>query len=150
MSPALLADGQILQVGEGGAGYLLDAAHLGGIGGQVASGQVCAAFGGAAVSGTVVYVPCLTGLTAVGTAGNRVTVLWRGPADGSGSPVVGGGAVWVAGPASGVLYELDPAAGTVRQQIKVAGALPHFASPSLSGSLVLLGTMTGVTAVSGA
>lgn len=150
MSPALLADGQILQVGKSGVGYLLSAAHLGGVGGQLASGQVCAAFGGAAVSGTVVYVPCFTGLAAVGTAGSKVTVLWRGPADGSGSPVVGGGAVWVPAPASGLLYELDPATGVIRQQIKVAGALPHFASPSLAGRLVLIGTTTGVTAVSGA
>ncbi|MBO0836702.1 MAG: PQQ-binding-like beta-propeller repeat protein, partial [Actinobacteria bacterium] len=56
MSPALLGDGKILQVGKGGTGYLLDARHLGGVGGQLASGSVCAAFGGAAVSGTVVYV----------------------------------------------------------------------------------------------
>ena len=151
MSPALLADGQILQVGKDGTGYLLSAAHLGGVGGQLASGRVCAAFGGAAVSDTIVYVPCLAGgLAAVNTTGNRVTVLWRGPSSASGSPVVGGGAVWVAGPDSGVLYELDPATGHVRQQVKVAGALPHFVSPSLSGGLVLIGTMTGVTAVSGA
>jgi hypothetical protein len=150
MSPALLADGQILQVGKSGVGYLLNAAHLGGVGGQLASGQVCAAFGGAAVTDTVVYVPCMTGLAAVSTAGNRIAVRWRGPSDGWGSPVVGGGAVWVAGPDSGVLYELDPATGAVRQQIKVAGVLPHFVSPSLAGSLVLIGTMTGVTAVSGA
>lgn len=150
MSPALLADGQILQVGKNGTGYLLSGAHLGGVGGQLASGPVCPAFGGAAVSGSVVYVPCLTGLAAVATAGNRVTVRWRGPVDGSGSPVVGGGAVWVAGPGSGVLYELDPATGAVRQHIKVARALPHFVSPSLAGGLVLIGTMTGVTAVSGA
>jgi outer membrane protein assembly factor BamB len=148
MSPALLADGQILQVGKNGTGYLLNAAHLGGIGGQVASGRVCAAFGGAAVSGTIVYVPCDDGLAAVDTAGNRVRVRWRGP--GSGSPVVGGGAVWVADPGSGVLYELDPATGQVRQQIKVTGSLPHFVSPSLAGGLVLVGTMTGVTAVAGA
>ena len=150
VSPALLADGQILQVGKDGSGYLLDAARLGGVGGEVARGQVCAAFGGAAVSGTVVYMPCLTGLAAVDTAGNRVRVLWRGLADGWGSPVVGGGAVWVAGPDSGVLYELDPATGAVRQQIKIASALPHFVSPSLAGSLVLVGTTTGVTAVAGA
>jgi len=48
-----------------------------------------------------------------------------------------------------VLYELDPATGKVRQQIKVASALPHFASPSLADGLVLIGTTTGVTAVSG-
>jgi len=151
MSPALLADGQILQVGKSGVGYLLSAANLGGVGGQLASGQVCAAFGGAAVSGTIVYVPCLFGgLAEVDTAGNRVSVRWRGPADGSGSPVIGGGAVWVAAPGSGVLYELDPATGAVRQQLNVADALPHFVSPSLAGRLLLVGTMTGVTAVSGA
>jgi outer membrane protein assembly factor BamB len=151
MSPALLSDGQVLQVGKDGTGYLLNADHLGGVGGQVASGPVCAAFGGAAISGTIVYVPCLSGgLAAVETAGNRVTVPWRGPGDGSGSPVLGGGAVWVAGPDSGVLYELDPQTGKVRQHLKVAGTLPHFVSPSLAGGLVLIGTMTGVTAVSGA
>jgi len=149
MSPALLPDGQILQVGKSGTGYLLDSAHLGGVGGQVASGPVCAAFGGAAVSGSVAYVPCLTGLAAVNTAGNSVTVAWRGPADVWGSPVIGGGAIWVASPDSGVLDELSPATGQVRYQLRVASALPHFVSPTLSGTLVLVGTLTGVTAVSG-
>jgi hypothetical protein len=31
----------------------------------------------------------------------------------------------------------------------LARQLPHFVSPSLSGGLVLIGTMTGVTAISG-
>ncbi|MGH3305263.1 MAG: hypothetical protein ACRDOK_27090, partial [Streptosporangiaceae bacterium] len=149
MSPALLADGQILQVGKSGRGYLLNSAHLGGVGGQVAAGPVCAAFGGAAVSGSVVYVPCLTGLAAVNTAGSRIRIDWRGPAGEWGSPVVGGGAVWVASPDSGVLDELSPATGQVRSQLQVAGALPHFVSPTLAGSLVLVGTLTGVTAVAG-
>jgi len=149
MSPALLPDGQILQVGKSATGYLLDTAHLGGVGGQVAAGPVCAAFGGAAVSGSVVYVPCLTGLAAVNTAGSAVKVVWRGPADVWGSPVVGGGAVWVASPDSGVLDELSPATGQVSYQLRVASALPHFVSPTLSGSLVLVGTLTGITAVSG-
>jgi outer membrane protein assembly factor BamB len=150
MSPALLADGQILQVGKSGVGYLLTAAHLGGVGGQVAAGPVCSAYGGAAVSGSVVYVPCITGLAAVDTAASSVRVLWRGPSDVWGSPVIGGGAVWVASPDSGVLDELSPATGQVEHQITVASGLPHFVSPSLAGGLVLVGTLTGVTAVSGA
>ena len=160
MSPALLSDGQILQVGKSGTGYLLDAAHLGGVGGQVADAPVCTAiggalggggaFGGAAVSNDIVYVPCVTGLAAVDTASDRVSVRWRGPANVWGSPVVGGGAVWVASPYTGVLYELAPATGRVRQHLAVASQLPHFVSPSLSGRLVLIGTMTGVVAVSGA
>jgi polyvinyl alcohol dehydrogenase (cytochrome) len=150
MSPALLSDGRILQVGKSGTGYLLNAGHLGGVGGQVAAGPVCPAFGGAAVRGTVVYVPCTSGLAAVNTAGDQVTVRWRGPANVWGSPVLGGGAVWVASPDTGSLYELSPATGAIRQQISLGGQLPHFVSPSLSGGLVLVGTLTGVTAVSGA
>jgi len=154
MSPALLSDGQILQVGKSSTGYLLNAARLGGVGGQVAQGHVCSAlggaFGGAAVSGDLVYVPCTGGLAAVDTAHNRVSVRWRGPAYVWGSPVVGGGAVWVASPATGVLYELAPATGHAREHIRVASQLPHFVSPSLSGRLLLIGTMTGVVAVSGA
>ncbi len=150
MSPALLGDGQILQVGKSGVGYLLTAAHLGGVGGQIAAGPVCSAYGGAAVSGSIVYVPCITGLAAVDTASSSVRVLWRGPSDVWGSPVIGGGAVWVASPDSGVLDELSPATGQVEHQITVASGLPHFVSPSLAGDLVLVGTLTGVTAVSGA
>jgi outer membrane protein assembly factor BamB len=151
MSPALLSDGQILQVGKNGVGYLVDGAHLGGVGGQLADKQVCIAFGGASVSGTTVYVPCVTGgVTAVDTAGSRIAIVWRSPAAVSGSPVLGGGAVWVAAPGNGTLYEVDPATGAVRQHLTVARDLPDFASASLSGDLVLVGTDTGVAAISGA
>jgi outer membrane protein assembly factor BamB len=151
MSPALLPGGRILQVGKSGLGYLLNAGHLGGVGGQLADGAVCHAFGGAAVTGTVVFVPCYgTGLTAVNVAGGHLRVLWRGPATASGSPAVGGGAVWVADWNSGTLDELSPATGQVRHQVSVGSPLPHFASPALSGGLALLGTMHGVVAVSGA
>jgi outer membrane protein assembly factor BamB len=151
MSPALLPGGQILQVGKSGTGYLLRAGALGGVGGQVASGPVCAAFGGAAVTAAAVYVPCYPGgLAAVSVAGHRIRVLWRGPPSASGSPAVGGGAVWVADWNSGVLYELGPSGGQVRQRIALGSALPHFVSPALSGGLVLLGTLSGVVAVSGA
>jgi polyvinyl alcohol dehydrogenase (cytochrome) len=149
MSPALLADGRILQVGKSPVAYLLNGHHLGGVGGQLASAPACSAYGGAAVTGDTVYVPCMGGMAAIDTAGSRVRVLWRGPSAAWGSPVVGGGAVWVASPDTGVLYELNPRTGTVRHQITVAGSLPDFASPSLSGRLALVGTRTGVVAVNG-
>jgi len=85
----------------------------------------------------------------VDTSGDRLRVRWHGPAGVGGSPVLGGGAVWVADWHSGRLYELAPSTGAVRQQISLGGQLPHFVSPSLSGALVLVGTLTGVTAVSG-
>jgi polyvinyl alcohol dehydrogenase (cytochrome) len=157
MSPALLSDGQILQVGKSGIGYLLNAAHLGGVGGELAQGRVCAAFGGAAVTGTTVYVPCsFSGLTAVSTAKRQVAVIWRAPDAIDSSPVIGGGAVWDANTTTGILYELAPTTGRIRQQIRLpvnAGSgqqLSDFVSPALSGRLVLVGTMTGVVAVSGA
>ncbi|HEV2451683.1 MAG TPA: PQQ-binding-like beta-propeller repeat protein [Streptosporangiaceae bacterium] len=150
MSPALLPGGRILAVGKRGTGYLLDAAHLGGIGGQLAQAAICPAFGGPAVAGSTAYVPCEGGgMAAVATAGDHLRVLWRGPASAEGSPVAGGGAVWVAGWDSGTLYELAQAGGRVRYQIGLGSPLPHFASPSLSGDLVFVGTDTGVTAVRG-
>ena len=98
------------------------------------------------------YVPCVgSGLAAVDTRrrphqGRAGTAR---PAS-AGSPVLGGGAVWVADWNSGTLYELAPGTGAVRQQISLGGPLPHFVSPSLSGGLSWSARMTGVTAVSGA
>jgi len=150
-SPGLLGNGMILAVGKNGTGYLLNSRHLTGVGSQVADAPVCAAFGGMATRGTVVYVPCISGgMAAVDTSGNRVRVLWRGPAPAQGSPVLGGGAVWVPDWNAGVLYQLDPGTGHVRQLIRLGSPLPHFASPSLSGPLALIGTMSGVVAVRGA
>jgi outer membrane protein assembly factor BamB len=65
----------------------------------------------------------------------------------SGSPVVGGGAVWVVDP-NGTLSALDQQTGTVREQVSL-GAVPHFASPTLVGDHAYVGTMAGVVAVSG-
>ncbi len=151
MSPVVLPAGKILAVGKRGTGYLLNGSRLGGVGGQVASAPVCSAFGGAAVRGAVAYVPCEGGgLAAVDTAGSRIRVLWRGPPAAAGSPVLSAGAVWVTDWDAGTLYQLDPATGQARRQIALGSPLPHFASPSLSGPLVLIGTMSGVVAVSGA
>ena len=150
-APGLLGNGMILAVGKTGTGYLLNSRHLTGVGSQVARAPVCAAFGGMATRGTVVYVPCISGgMAAVDTSGNKIRVLWRGSAPAQGSPVLGGGAVWVPGWTAGVLCQLDPGTGHVRHQIKLGSALPHFASPSLSGPLALIGTMSGVVAVHGA
>jgi outer membrane protein assembly factor BamB len=150
-APSLLSDGFMVADGKNGNAYLLNAKHLTGVGAQVALAPVCAAFGGMATQGTVVYVPCISGGTAaVNTSGSKIRVLWRGPAAAEGSPVLGGGAVWVPDWNAGVLYQLSQANGQVRHQIHLGSQLPHFASPSLSGRLVLVGTLHGVVAVSGA
>jgi outer membrane protein assembly factor BamB len=150
MTPAV-SGSWILIVGKRGIGYLLRARHLGGIGGQAEQLPVCPAFGGAAVVGATVFVPCSHGgMAAVGVPPGRFQVRWRGPPSADGSPVVGGGAVWVTDNSAGVLYQLNAGTGQVMHQIGVGSSLPHFASPSLSGGLVLIGTLHGVVAVTGA
>ena len=68
MAPALLADGQVVLAGKSRIVYLLDGAHLGGIGGQEASLDAACSEdidGGSAVVGTTVYLPCPTGPVAI-------------------------------------------------------------------------------------
>ena len=148
--PALLPDGMLLEDGKRGTAYLVDSAHLGGVGGQVAQADVCEAYGGAAVQGTIVYEPCAQGgLAAVDTAGHKIRVRWRGPSQAQGSPVIGGGAVWVTDYQGGTLYELDQATGATRDSLGLRTTLPHFSSMSMTGSHAFLGTMEGVIAVGG-
>jgi outer membrane protein assembly factor BamB len=151
LSPAVLPGGRLLIAGKRGIAYLLRAPGLGGIGGEITQAPVCAAYGGPAHDGTTVYLPCISGGTAaVSVSGDGIHVLWRGPEGAAGSPVVGGGAVWTADWENGTLYALDPRSGRIRQKINVPGQLPHFASPTLSGNLALIGTMDGVVAIAGA
>src|SRR6266496_1500970 len=148
--PALLPDGMLLADGKRGTAYLVKAAHLGGVGGQVAQADVCEAYGGAAVQGSVVYEPCAQGgLAAVSTAGHKIRVRWRGPSQAQGSPVIGGGRVWVTDYQGGTLYELDQATGATRGSLSLGATLPHFSSMSMTGSHAFLGTMEGVIAVGG-
>jgi len=150
--PALAGNGMLLAMGKSGIAYLLDPARLDGVGGQVAQAKVCPAFGAAAVDGTTVYEPCEGGggLAAISVAGGQIRVLWRGPGSAEGSPVVGGGAVWVADWSAGRLYELSPATGQVRFSLSLGTSLPHFASLSMTGRHAFLGTGDGVIAVAGA
>jgi outer membrane protein assembly factor BamB len=148
--PALLPDGMLLEDGKRGTAYLVDSAHLGGVGGQVAQADVCEAYGGAAVQGSIAYEPCAQGgLAAVDTAGHTIRVRWRGPSQAQGSPVIGGGAVWVTDYQGGTLYELDQATGATRVSLSLGTTLPHFSSMSMTGSHAFLGTMDGVIAVGG-
>jgi polyvinyl alcohol dehydrogenase (cytochrome) len=150
-SPVLLSGGQLLADGKSGTAYLLDAGRLGGVGGQLASAQVCGAYGAAAVSGNTAYEPCNGGgMAAVQVAGKSIRVLWRGPASANGSVVLGGGAVWLTDPGGGTLYDLNPATGAVRGAAAMGSALPHFASVSLAGNYAFVPTLHGVTAVRGA
>ncbi|TNC29735.1 outer membrane protein assembly factor BamB family protein [Amycolatopsis alkalitolerans] len=149
MGPTVVGD-HVYANGKRGVGYVLDGGHLGGVGGEVAQQRVCPAYGGSAVDGQSMYLPCSDGVRRVDAApGGRLTVRWQAPAQVAGSPVVGGGAVWAVDASGGVLYALDPGTGAVRAQVPV-GPMPRFASPALSGNRAYLGSTSGVVAIDGA
>ena len=156
-APALLPDGQVVLAGKSRIVYLLNGAHLGGIGGQQATlgdgshaivGSACSndIDGGVAVLGMTVYLPCTSGIIAV-----RVTpsppglhLLWSS-GTGGGPPIVAAGLVWTIGQ-NGVLYGLDPATGRVRQQVAIGTPANHFPTPSVGDGLLLAACAQNVVA----
>lgn len=75
---ALVGTKWALLGGKSGPVYVLRQGHLGGIGGQVSATDVCLPYGGAAVDGSVVYLPCTDGLRAVRVdSAGHLHVLWH-------------------------------------------------------------------------
>jgi polyvinyl alcohol dehydrogenase (cytochrome) len=138
--PALLPDGQVILAGKSRIVYLLNGAHLGGIGGQQAAlASACSEDidGGTAVAGMTVYLPCFSGIIAVRAARSppALRLLWSS-GTGGGPPIVAAGLVWTIGQ-NGTLYGLDPATGKVRQQASVGVPANHFPTPSVGDGLLL-------------
>jgi len=145
---ALVGDKWAVLGGKSGPVYVLRPDDLGGIGGQVSVQDICPSYGGAAVDGSVVYLPCDEGGVAavrVDDAG-RLHVLWRADPSIAGTPVVGGGRVWSLDQRGGVLYALDPGSGRSRAQVAV-GETSRFAAPAITGPDVLVPTLAGLTVV---
>jgi hypothetical protein len=134
VSPTLVDGGRVFQVGKAGVGYLLDADHLGGIGGQVFQRPLpggCLATGATAYRAPLVYVPCQRGVTALRLTGSGFDVAWRGaPVFQAGSPIVAG-LLWDLDFDGGYLWGLDAQTGAVRQRLAV-GTAEHFTAPSVS------------------
>jgi hypothetical protein len=139
-APVLLGGGEVVISGKSQIAYLLDGAHLGGIGGQQAlfrTGCGNDIDGGNAVVGATIYLPCLNGPIAVGATGSPPTLRlqWRASV-GGGPPVVAAGRVWSIGQ-DGVLYGLNPATGAVRQQASIGTPANHFPTPGIGDGLLL-------------
>ena len=144
--PALVGSSWVFIAGKSGTAYVLSQSHLGGIGGQVSSASLCTSFGGTAVVGSSVYVPCTDGVRKVTISGTgTMSVNWH--ASVHGSPVVGAGRVWSIDSSAGVLHALSTSTGASTAQISV-GATARFATPALWGRLVVVPTLAGVTIVS--
>ncbi|MCU1587641.1 MAG: hypothetical protein JWN31_1134 [Frankiales bacterium] len=138
--------------GKSGTGYLLNPANLGGVGHprQTLQSGCAQQFGGSAIHGSSLFLPCTDGVRQlVLTSAGLLRLGWKAPSSVTGSPVVGGGAVWSLAPSTGRLYALDEATGRVLHTFAV-GNVVRFATPALSGNLVLVGTTTGITALAGA
>jgi uncharacterized membrane protein len=97
------------------------------------------------VAAQAAFVPCADGLQRVDVGASTLRRAWRSELA-AGSPVVGGGAVWSLTIGTGVLHAFDEASGAELVSIATA-ATSRFASPTLSGRLVLVPTLTGVTSV---
>jgi outer membrane protein assembly factor BamB len=142
--PLLLPNHLALIAGKAGEVFLLDANHLGGIGGQLAKTTGCTSFGGMAYDGGAAFLPCTDGVLRIDISGHTLVKRWK--VSTNGSPVVGGGAVWSLDQSRGVLDVFDEASGKAITSAPV-GPLTHFASPVLVGGRVLVGTTNAVVAL---
>jgi len=148
-APALLPDGRVVLAGKSRLVFLLNAAHLGGIGGQQAKlGPVCDddIDGGMATMGSTVYLPCLSGIVAVSAAGSApgLRVLWTSRI-GGGPPIVAGGLVWSIG-RNGTLSGIDPATGKLRRRAYIGVPANHFPTPGVGDGLLLAPSASQVVA----
>jgi outer membrane protein assembly factor BamB len=138
----------VISIGKEGIGYLLGADQLGGVGGQIASAQVCAgAWGGTAWSGPMVYIPCADGLVALSVKPTSFSVAWKVGHPVLGSPIIAAGALWAIEPDSGTLYALDPSSGAQLYSTGLGGAM-HFSSPAATEGFIVAPAGTNVVAIS--
>jgi outer membrane protein assembly factor BamB len=145
LSPVLLADNLVFLAGKSGTGYTLHANALGGVDGQIQSKKVCHAYGGAAVVGSTLFVPCNEGVQQIQISPDgSFTLGWRA-ANMPGSPVVGGHTVYTL-ERNGTLHALDLKTGKDRTATVNVGETSRFATPTLFQNRVYIGTLTGIVA----
>ena len=148
----VLVQGFVLQVGKSDIAYLLRQGHLGGEGGEVASLPLCSGDpdGGRAVDGSVVYVPCPEGVTAVrvSTKPPYLTKLWTDNDGAHGGPIIAGGLIWTIG-GDNAVHGLNPASGDEVVSIPFGGYANHFPTPTVGDGLLLLSGTNQVIAFMG-
>jgi outer membrane protein assembly factor BamB len=136
----VLVDGFVFQVGKTDIAYLLRQGHLGGEDGEVASLSMCRGNpdGGRAVEGSVVYVPCPNGVTAVkvSTTAPYLKQLWTDNDGAAGGPIIADGLVWTIG--DDAVHGLNPANGDEVLSIPFGAYANHFPTPSVGDGLLLV------------
>jgi outer membrane protein assembly factor BamB len=157
-APALLADGDIVQVGKSATAYLLSGSRLGGVGGEISSTPACDgtdADGGNAVLGDVVYVACQSGVEALVAGSARVSARWdaqrtvgaRSAAGAvpDGPPVIAAGLVWSVG--GGTLFGLAQRTGDAVVRLFIGSNANDFPTPAVADGLLLVTGGGGGTVV---
>jgi outer membrane protein assembly factor BamB len=139
-SPVLLPGGRVFQIGKSGIGYLLDAEHLGGVGGQLHVGRVCSSssFGGIAHDGNTMFVPCSDGIVQVAVTGDSFRVGWTTPVSTPGPTIVTGGAVWTVATGSNHLVALDAQSGKTLSTERIGRVPSQFISPAAGAGRVVV------------
>ena len=136
----VLVHGFVFQIGKTDIAYLLRQGHLGGEEGQVTSLSLCSGNpdGGHAVKGSVVYVPCPNGVTAVKVSKKApyLKKLWTDNDGAASSPIIANGLVWTIG--GNDVHGLNPANGHEVVSIPFGGHANHFPTPSVADGLLLL------------
>ena len=149
--PALV-HGFVLQVGKTDTAYLLRQGHLGGSEGEVASHSVCSGNpdGGHAVKGSIVYIPCPNGVTAIKVLPKApfLKQLWTDNDGAAGAPIIADGLVWTIG-SDNAVHGLNPGNGKEVVSIPFGGSANHFPTPSVGDGLLLLPGTNQVLAFKG-
>ena len=150
VSPAILPGNMLFQIGKQQTGFLVDTNTMT----QLQALHMCdgvVADGADAFDGSHLFVPCQNHIQEVNVdlAHRTMSLGWVGPAAGAaGSPILAAGNLWTIDRTTGTLYALSPATGAVRATFAV-GAVAHFAAPAAALGLVVVPTLSGITALAG-
>ncbi|MHB8565946.1 MAG: outer membrane protein assembly factor BamB family protein [Nitrososphaerales archaeon] len=150
VGPTIIGNNTIFQIGKQGFGYLLNLTHLGGVGGELFSAQVCnddAAFGGVSYQAPYLYVPCRTDLVAlyVNLTSSSFKSLWSMPEGFAGPPITAGGATWNLDVNNGTLFAYNMTTGSVLFRFQVGG-MGHFETPSAGDGQIFVAANDSVEA----
>jgi outer membrane protein assembly factor BamB len=149
--PELLPDGRLFQIGKTQTVYVLNPNHLGHIDGSVPTFTMCSglgdqnAYGGDAIVGPFVVIPCGGGLDAARFSSSPPygTEVWSQTAT-AGPPVYAAGLIWSIDPGSGTLFGLYPATGTAKVQYTIGSEQNHFPTPAIGDNMVVAATQTSL------
>jgi outer membrane protein assembly factor BamB len=154
--PALLPDGDVVQVGKTHTAYVLPTTNLGHVNPAVLTFPACvgmgAAHGGDAMVGGTMVIACGGGLDAVQYSASPPygTQQWTQPLT-NGPAVYAAGLVWsIAGSAgatgTSTLYAISPSTGAVALHFAFGAEQNHFPTPAIGDNMVVVASTTALLA----